>query len=175
MILFFKKIVDMSIEWYCVCQATFKLKLFYPCKMKCKSLSLHRIYNMAVKIELPFISTVRKKTSRNKVLSYTLYSTGWNSPPWSRSGQWSTAPTPVTCFTFTCMNGHMLRARFSHSIQINVIFLIYTLQSLTHLYIGVLKMCLMPYIHLVFFLTFDCVINKNIVKQYFLLNFELVY
>lgn len=68
---FFKKIVDMSIEWYCVCQATFKLKLFYPCKMKCKSLSLHRIYNMAVKIELPFISTVRKKTSRNKVLSYT--------------------------------------------------------------------------------------------------------
>lgn len=61
----------MSIEWYCVCQATFKLKLFYPCKMKCKSLSLHRIYNMAVKIELPFISTVRKKTSRNKVLSYT--------------------------------------------------------------------------------------------------------
>lgn len=165
----------MSIEWYCVCQATFKLKLFYPCKMKCKSLSLHRIYNMAVTIELPFISTVRKKTSHDKVLSYTLYSTSWNSPPWSTSVQWSTAPNPVTCFTFTCMNGHMLRARFSHSIQINVIFLIYTLQSLTQLYIGVLKMCLMPYIHLVFFLTFDCVINKNIVKQFFLLNFELVY
>lgn len=174
MISFFKKIVDMSIEWYCVCQATLKLNYFISAKWSVR-VSLHRIYNMAVKIELPFISTVRKKTSRDKVLSYTLYSTSWNSPPWSTSDQWSTAPNPVTCFTFTCMNGHMLRARFSHSIQINVIFLIYTLQSITQLYIGVLKMCLMPYIHLVFFLTFDCVINKNIVKQYFLFNFELVY
>lgn len=79
MISFFKKIVDMSIEWYCV-SSNLKVKLFYKCKMKGKSLSLHRIYNMVVKIELPFISTVRKKTSRNKVLSYTLYSTSWNSP-----------------------------------------------------------------------------------------------
>lgn len=112
-----------------------KVKLFYKCKMKCKSLSLHRIYNMVVKIELPFISTVRKKTSRNKVLSYTLYLTNWNSPPWRTSGQWSTAPIPVTCFTFTYMNGHMLRARFSHSIQINVFFLIiYSTESYTALH-----------------------------------------
>lgn len=143
--------------------------------MKCKSLSHHRIYNMAVNIELPFISTVRKKTSRNKVLSYTFIFDRLKFATMEQIRSVINRTKPVTCFTFTCMNGHMLRARFSHSIQINVIFLIYTLQSLTQLNIGVLKMCLMPYIHLVFFLTFDCVINKNIVKQYFLLNFELVY
>lgn len=125
----------MSIEWYCVCQATFKLKLFYPCKMKCKSLSLHRIYNMAVKIELPFISTVRKKTSRDKVLSYTLYSTSWNSPPWSTSVQWSTAPNPVTCFTFTCMNGHMLRAKvFTLHSDKRYLSYIYSTESYTALH-----------------------------------------